>query len=105
MNFNACLQRYFFGHCILFCSSSKRAAFASAPVEPGKFDLVYQNPDGTERVEYAVSRDARVSLHQYLLQNDLTHLTKCGLQKKIYLYNYNFSNYIFGVFVMFSITV
>lgn len=69
----------FFGHCILFCYSSKIAAFASAPVEPGKFDLVYQNPDGTERVEYAVSRDARVSLHQYLLHNDLT---KCGLQKK-----------------------
>lgn len=32
----------------------------SAPVEPGKFDLVYQNPDGSERVEYAVSRDSRV---------------------------------------------
>uniref|UniRef100_A0A671UBS8 Coilin p80 n=1 Tax=Sparus aurata TaxID=8175 RepID=A0A671UBS8_SPAAU len=30
------------------------------PVEPGKFDLVYQNPDGSERVEYAVSRDSRV---------------------------------------------
>lgn len=33
-----------------------------APVEPGKFDLVYQNPDGTERVEYAVSRESRVNL-------------------------------------------
>ncbi|XP_041672914.1 coilin [Cheilinus undulatus] len=31
------------------------------PVEPGKFDLVYQNPDGSERVEYAVSRDSRVT--------------------------------------------
>lgn len=30
------------------------------PVEPGKFDLVYQNADGTESVEYAVSRDSRV---------------------------------------------
>ncbi|KAM9745780.1 coilin [Menidia menidia] len=29
---------------------------SEAPAEPGKFDLVYQNPDGSERVEYAVSR-------------------------------------------------
>ncbi|TMS14806.1 Coilin [Larimichthys crocea] len=35
--------------------------FSSAPVEPGKFDLVYQNPDGTESVEYAVSRSSRVT--------------------------------------------
>ncbi|CAL8342876.1 unnamed protein product [Merluccius merluccius] len=27
-----------------------------APAEPGKFDLVYQNADGSESVEYAVSR-------------------------------------------------
>ncbi|CAG05940.1 unnamed protein product, partial [Tetraodon nigroviridis] len=39
-------------------------AVSQAPAEPGKFDLVYQNPDGTEIVEYAVSRDARVGLHQ-----------------------------------------
>nr|XP_046270261.1 coilin [Scatophagus argus] len=32
-----------------------------SPVEPGKFDLVYQNPDGSERVEYAVSRSSRVT--------------------------------------------
>ncbi|KAM3598101.1 uncharacterized protein V6R79_013447 [Siganus canaliculatus] len=32
-----------------------------APAEPGKFDLVYQNPDGSERVEYAVSRSSRVN--------------------------------------------
>lgn len=32
----------------------------SAPVEPGKFDLVYQNADGSESVEYAVSRGSRV---------------------------------------------
>ncbi|XP_056144179.1 coilin isoform X2 [Lampris incognitus] len=32
-------------------------------VVPGKFDLVYQNPDGSERVEYAVSRDSRVTEH------------------------------------------
>ncbi|XP_067426524.1 coilin [Thunnus thynnus] len=32
-----------------------------APVEPGKFDLVYQNPDGSERVEYAVSRESCVT--------------------------------------------
>ncbi|XP_068435068.1 coilin [Clinocottus analis] len=34
---------------------------SQAPVEPGKFDLVYQNPDGSESVEYAVSRDSRVT--------------------------------------------
>ncbi|XP_071330937.1 coilin [Trachinotus anak] len=34
---------------------------SQAPAEPGKFDLVYQNPDGSERVEYAVSRGAWVS--------------------------------------------
>lgn len=50
--------------CLTCSTYSKHAALASAPVEPGKFDLVYQNPDGTERVEYAVSRDARVSLCQ-----------------------------------------
>uniref|UniRef100_A0A3Q3KLB9 Coilin p80 n=1 Tax=Mastacembelus armatus TaxID=205130 RepID=A0A3Q3KLB9_9TELE len=32
-------------------------------VRPGKFDLVYQNPDGSERVEYAVSRGVWVSLN------------------------------------------
>jgi hypothetical protein len=33
-----------------------------APAEPGKFDLVYQNADGSESVEYAVSRSgSRVS--------------------------------------------
>ncbi|XP_074552790.1 coilin [Halichoeres trimaculatus] len=32
-----------------------------APVEPGKFDLVYQNEDGSERVEYAVSRGSKVT--------------------------------------------
>ncbi|XP_044037993.1 coilin [Siniperca chuatsi] len=32
-----------------------------ARVEPGKFDLVYQNPDGSERVEYAVYRGSRVT--------------------------------------------
>ncbi|XP_040917651.1 coilin [Toxotes jaculatrix] len=34
---------------------------SQAPVEPGKFDLVYQNPDGSETVEYAVSRAAWVT--------------------------------------------
>ncbi|XP_026218498.1 LOW QUALITY PROTEIN: coilin [Anabas testudineus] len=34
---------------------------SQAPAEPGKFDLVYQNPDGSERVEYAVSRGAWVT--------------------------------------------
>ncbi|KAG7505290.1 hypothetical protein JOB18_028327 [Solea senegalensis] len=32
-----------------------------APVEPGKFDLVYQNADGSESVEYAVPRGAWVT--------------------------------------------
>ncbi|XP_019752990.1 coilin [Hippocampus comes] len=32
-----------------------------APSEPGKFDLVYQNPDGSETVEYALSRGSRVT--------------------------------------------
>ncbi|XP_068587680.1 coilin [Cebidichthys violaceus] len=35
-----------------------------APVKPGKFDLVYENPDGSEsveRVEYAICRDSRVT--------------------------------------------
>ncbi|KAF6719838.1 Coilin [Oryzias melastigma] len=34
---------------------------SKAPVEPGKFDLVYLNPDGSERVEYAVSRGSKVT--------------------------------------------
>ncbi|KAF3699547.1 Coilin Sphere organelles protein SPH-1 [Channa argus] len=34
---------------------------SQAPAEPGKFDLVYQNPDGSETVEYAVSREAWVT--------------------------------------------
>uniref|UniRef100_A0A3B3WPS3 Uncharacterized protein n=1 Tax=Poecilia mexicana TaxID=48701 RepID=A0A3B3WPS3_9TELE len=34
---------------------------SQAPAEPGKFDLVYQNPDGSERVEYAVQRGSSVS--------------------------------------------
>ncbi|XP_028311304.1 coilin [Gouania willdenowi] len=33
----------------------------AAPTEPGKFDLVYQNADGSESVEYAVSRSSRVT--------------------------------------------
>ncbi|XP_028254613.1 coilin-like [Parambassis ranga] len=32
-----------------------------APVAPGKFDLVYQNPDGSERVEYTLSRESWVT--------------------------------------------
>lgn len=31
-----------------------------APVEPGKFDLVYQNADGSEIVEYAVTHGSQV---------------------------------------------
>lgn len=29
--------------------------------EPGKFDLVYQNSDGSERVEYAVTLGSQVT--------------------------------------------
>ncbi|KAG1968324.1 coilin [Pimephales promelas] len=32
-----------------------------APVEPGKFDLVYQNPDGSEIVEYAVTHGSQLT--------------------------------------------
>lgn len=32
-----------------------------ARTEPGKFDLVYQNPDGSERVEYAVTHGSQVT--------------------------------------------
>ncbi|XP_068923552.1 coilin [Petaurus breviceps papuanus] len=37
---------------------------SSLPVvkEPGKFDLVYQNENGTEVVEYAVSQDKRITI-------------------------------------------
>ncbi|XP_070296960.1 LOW QUALITY PROTEIN: coilin [Salvelinus sp. IW2-2015] len=42
-------------------SSGDDASNASSPVEPGKFDLVYQNADGSESVEYAVSRGSRVT--------------------------------------------
>ncbi|KAG7459543.1 hypothetical protein MATL_G00211720 [Megalops atlanticus] len=31
------------------------------PIEPGKFDLVYQTPDGSEIVEYAVSRGSQLT--------------------------------------------
>lgn len=34
---------------------------SQAPVEPGKFDLVYQNADGSEVVEYAVDRSSWVT--------------------------------------------
>ncbi|XP_059203703.1 coilin isoform X2 [Centropristis striata] len=34
---------------------------SQAPIEPGKFDLVYQNADGSESVEYAVSRGSQVT--------------------------------------------
>ncbi|KAJ8251641.1 hypothetical protein GJAV_G00223540 [Gymnothorax javanicus] len=34
---------------------------APAPTEPGKFDLVYQTPDGSEIVEYAVSRASQLT--------------------------------------------
>ncbi|KAL4657906.1 coilin [Arapaima gigas] len=36
---------------------------ARTPSEPGKFDLVYQAPDGSEVVEYAVSRGSQLTEH------------------------------------------
>lgn len=36
-------------------------AQAHQPMEPGKFDLVYQHADGSETVEYAVSRGSMVT--------------------------------------------
>ncbi|KAK7929713.1 hypothetical protein WMY93_006108 [Mugilogobius chulae] len=41
--------------------SHQRVYRSPAPVEPGKFDLVYQNPDGSESVEYAVDRGSLVT--------------------------------------------
>ncbi|XP_060757294.1 coilin isoform X2 [Neoarius graeffei] len=34
---------------------------SQARTEPGKFDLVYQNPDGSERVEYAVTHGSQLT--------------------------------------------
>lgn len=34
----------------------------SALKEPGKFDLVYHNENGTEVVEYAVTQEKRVGM-------------------------------------------
>ncbi|KAM9456779.1 coilin [Clarias gariepinus] len=34
---------------------------SQARTEPGKFDLVYQNPDGSERVEYAVTTGCQLT--------------------------------------------
>ncbi|KAK3553036.1 hypothetical protein QTP86_031198 [Hemibagrus guttatus] len=34
---------------------------SQARIEPGKFDLVYQNPDGSERVEYAVTLGSQLT--------------------------------------------
>lgn len=34
--------------------------------EPGKFDLVYHNENGTEVVEYAVTQEKKVSILLFL---------------------------------------
>uniref|UniRef100_A0A9J7XE90 Coilin p80 n=1 Tax=Cyprinus carpio carpio TaxID=630221 RepID=A0A9J7XE90_CYPCA len=39
-----------------------------ASAEPGKFDLVYQNPDGSESVEYAVTHGSQVHLFFHSLK-------------------------------------
>ncbi|XP_028843349.1 coilin [Denticeps clupeoides] len=36
-------------------------SWVKAPTEPGKFDLVYQNPDGSESVEYAVVQGSKLN--------------------------------------------
>ncbi|KAJ7317916.1 hypothetical protein JRQ81_004078 [Phrynocephalus forsythii] len=36
-------------------------SFSSVEKEPGKFDLVYQSADGTETVEYAVSKNGKIT--------------------------------------------
>ncbi|KAM9345963.1 coilin [Symphorus nematophorus] len=65
-NYTPEVSEYKEGKIVSFDHSTKQIELelqntSQAPVEPGKFDLVYQNPDGTERVEYAVTRGSRVT--------------------------------------------
>ncbi|XP_071029847.1 coilin [Oncorhynchus clarkii lewisi] len=63
-NYTPEVSEYKEGKIIHFDHSTKQIELEllsayQAPVEPGKFDLVYQNADGSESVEYAVSRGSR----------------------------------------------
>uniref|UniRef100_UPI0037E6FDE2 coilin n=1 Tax=Semicossyphus pulcher TaxID=241346 RepID=UPI0037E6FDE2 len=65
-NYTPEVSEYKEGKIVSFDPTSKQVELEllnafQAPVEPGKFDLVYQNADGSERVEYAVSRGSRVT--------------------------------------------
>uniref|UniRef100_A0A3Q0RWT3 Coilin p80 n=1 Tax=Amphilophus citrinellus TaxID=61819 RepID=A0A3Q0RWT3_AMPCI len=55
------------------CNDSLLVSSPLAPIEPGKFDLVYQNPDGSERVEYAVSRGSWVTERWESLLDEFLH--------------------------------
>ncbi|XP_064819032.1 coilin-like [Oncorhynchus masou masou] len=65
-NYTPEVSEYKEGKIIHFDHSTKQIELEllsayQAPGEPGKFDLVYQNADGSESVEYAVSRGSRVT--------------------------------------------
>ncbi|XP_022595506.1 coilin [Seriola dumerili] len=65
-NYTPEISEYKEGKIVSFDPTSKQIELellhvSQAPVEPGKFDLVYQDADGSERVEYAVSRGAWVT--------------------------------------------
>ncbi|XP_075879790.1 coilin [Nelusetta ayraudi] len=65
-NYTPEVSEYKEGKIVSFDAATKQIELelhnaSRAPVEPGKFDLVYENADGTETVEYAVSRDSRVT--------------------------------------------
>ncbi|XP_015224872.1 PREDICTED: coilin-like isoform X2 [Cyprinodon variegatus] len=64
-NYTPEVSEYKEGKIVNFDPTSKQIELellnaSPAPSEPGKFDLVYQNPDGSERVEYAVQRGSTV---------------------------------------------
>ncbi|XP_023281950.1 coilin [Seriola lalandi dorsalis] len=65
-NYTPEISEYKEGKIVSFDPTSKQIELellhvSQAPVGPGKFDLVYQDADGSERVEYAVSRGAWVT--------------------------------------------
>ncbi|XP_012986778.2 coilin [Esox lucius] len=65
-NYTPEVSEYKEGRIISFDYSTKQIELEllsgyRAPAEPGKFDLVYQNADGSEDVEYAVTRGSRVT--------------------------------------------
>ncbi|XP_029401995.1 coilin [Mus pahari] len=56
--FSELLQEHFNHGEVTYCLSS----LVSALKEPGKFDLVYHNENGTEVVEYAVTQEKRITV-------------------------------------------